>query len=311
MDIHNNLPLHSNTKSSQDSIGQVSTKTHLSNISQEIFSKDLIEELDTLNVSTIVKESTTSSNIDSASIKKEKVIIKLPSLISQGSTQSLVLPESNPTMKKFLSGFKRFQKTYFSQHHELYDALKFRQTPKTLVVGCCDSRVDPAIITDCDPGDLFVVRNVGNLVAPYKPDDNYHGVSAALEYAVKTLEVEIIIVLGHTHCGGIDALMRGNLKDTEFLGNWMKIAAQAKERTLKYFGDQDYEIQKKACEHASILNSVENLFTYPWIREKLQQGKLTLSGWYFDFDSGDLLGYNPDSGSFETLENRWSTSNKE
>jgi carbonic anhydrase len=130
---------------------------------------------------------------------------------------------------------RRFQKTYFGDNNELYKTLRQGQTPKTLLIGCCDSRVDPAIITDCDPGDLFVVRNVANLVAPYNPDKSYHGVSAALEFAVKGLKVQNIIIMGHTKCGGIEALMRGicDSGETEFIGNWMRIAQRAKEKVLK------------------------------------------------------------------------------
>ncbi|KAI8927626.1 carbonic anhydrase [Entophlyctis helioformis] len=208
---------------------------------------------------------------------------------------------ASPRMSKFLSGFKRFHKTYFASNTELFETLKNGQAPKTVLVGCCDSRVDPAILTDCDPGDLFVIRNVANLVAPYKPDTGFHGVSAALEFAVKALHVENIIVLGHSKCGGIDALMSGVYSQFEFIAPWMSIAQRAKEKTIKYFGDKPYDVQRRACEHASILQSLENLITYPWIRERLQAGEINMTGWYFDFEKGDLLGYNPDSLGFETL----------
>ena len=204
-------------------------------------------------------------------------------------------------MKKFLSGFKRFQKNYFAENTELFNTLKAGQSPKTVLVGCCDSRVDPALITDCDPGDLFVIRNVANLVAPYEPDNGKHGVSAALEYAVKILHVENIIVLGHSTCGGIDALLKGLPDDFEFIGPWVRIAERAKEKTLKYFANSPYEVQRRACEHASILQSLENLVTYPWINERLLKGELNITGWYFDFGKGDLLGYNPDTLNFEPL----------
>lgn len=164
------------------------------------------------------------------------------SLLSLRSTSSLApLPSSTTpdvpaqkVMGKFLSGFQRFHKTYFASNGNFFESLRHRQSPKTLIIGCSDSRVDPAIITDCDPGDLFVVRNVANLVAPYEPNYKLHGVSAALEFAIKTLKVESIIVLGHTHCGGIEHLMEGDSQDTEFLWAWMQIARRAKERTLKW-----------------------------------------------------------------------------
>ncbi|KAJ8331274.1 hypothetical protein QVD99_005693 [Batrachochytrium dendrobatidis] len=208
---------------------------------------------------------------------------------------------SQVQMGKFLSGFKRFRKTYFASNTALFDSLKKAQKPKTVLLGCCDSRVDPAILTDCDPGDLFVIRNVANLVAPYGPDSGYHGVASALEFAVLVLGVENIIVLGHSKCGGISALLRGVSPDFEFIAPWVSIAQQAKEKTLKYFGDRSEEEQQRACEHASILQTIENLVTYPWIKDRLQAGQLNLTGWYFDFESGDLLGYNPESLNFEPL----------
>ncbi|KAI9326053.1 putative carbonic anhydrase [Zopfochytrium polystomum] len=179
-------------------------------------------------------------------------------------------------------------------------------SPKMLLIACCDSRVDPAIISDCDPGDLFVVRNVANLVAPYTPDDNHHGVSAALEYAVKTLAVSSIVIMGHTRCGGIEALMNGIVesKVTEFIGPWMRVAMKAKERVVRHFSDHPPAFQLRACEHASILLSLENLVTYPWIRDRVAAGSLSIHGWYFDFEEGEMLAWNADTHVFEPLVNR-------
>ncbi|KAJ3072811.1 hypothetical protein HDU98_002835 [Podochytrium sp. JEL0797] len=220
-----------------------------------------------------------------------------------GSSASLKPEATNKQMAKFLTGFRRFQKTYFGDNSELFDSLKKGQSPKTLLIACCDSRVDPAIVTDCDPGDLFVVRNVANLVAPYNPDQGHHGVSAALEFAVKGLKVNNIIVMGHTKCGGIAALMRGitDSDETEFLGPWMTIAEKARTKVLKHFSHKDMDTQCRACEHASILLSLENLVSYPWVREKLMNETISIHGWYFDFEDGELLALNPDTLVFEPL----------
>ncbi|TPX39208.1 carbonic anhydrase [Synchytrium endobioticum] len=209
----------------------------------------------------------------------------------------------NNDMSKFLSGFKKFQKAFFQTNKDLYSKLAEGQSPKTLLVGCCDSRVDPAMITGCDPGDLFVIRNVANLVAPYAPDRGHHGVSAALEFAVKVLKVENIVVLGHVQCGGIRALMTMKPDDQsfEFIAPWMSIAERAREKSVKVFGDKDLETQCRYCELASILVSLENLMTYPWVKERLMSGDLMLNGWYFDFVTGQLIAYNPASNEFETL----------
>ncbi|TPX60250.1 carbonic anhydrase [Powellomyces hirtus] len=206
-------------------------------------------------------------------------------------------------MSKFLSGFRRFHNRYFADNTSVFSNLQHGQAPKTLLIGCCDSRCDPAIITDCDPGDIFVVRNVANLVPPYIANETgaLHGTSAAMEFAVKGLKVASIIVLGHTQCGGIAALLKGDHKGLEFIESWMRIAQRAKETTLKNFSDKDYAVQARACEHASILCSLQNLTTYPWIKERLATGEISINGWYFDFSTGDLLAYDPDSDSFQSI----------
>jgi len=206
-------------------------------------------------------------------------------------------------MQRLIKGFKRFKENYFQSDDRLYEQLGKRQFPKVLVVGCCDSRVDPAILTDCRPGDLFVVRNVANLVPPYEPDSHYHGVSAAVEYAVKCLNVEHVIVLGHSNCGGIEALMRSGRDEKvgEFLDPWIAIAGPALKAVERNLSSKPRMLQSRACEQASILLSLENLLSFPWIAERVEKGGLALHGWYFDLSAGELLGYHPDTGEFEKI----------
>ena len=206
-------------------------------------------------------------------------------------------------IKKFITGFKRFQENYFGRDHELFGQLKQGQHPSTLVIACSDSRVDPAILTDCEPGDLFVVRNVANLVPPYEAGGGLHGVSTALEFGVCVLEVQHIIVLGHSQCGGVHALLNGIPKGAkgEFIVDWVNIAARARERVLTELPDASPQEQWSACEEASILVSLENLLTFPWIKERVGQGALMLHGWYFDIETGELMAYDPFSGKFEPL----------
>lgn len=206
-------------------------------------------------------------------------------------------------IKKFIAGFKRFQENYFGGDQELYGRLREGQNPGAMVIACSDSRVDPAILMDCEPGDLFVVRNVANLVPPYEVGGGLHGVSAALEFGVRTLEVEHLIILGHSSCGGIHALMHGVPRGErpEFIANWVNISARARERVLAAFPDAAPQEQSHACEEASILVSLENLLTFPWIRERVQQGKLILHGWHFDLKTGKVMAYNPELGHFEPL----------
>lgn len=206
-------------------------------------------------------------------------------------------------ISKLVEGFKRFQADYFGHQQELFEILKKGQNPSTMVIACSDSRVDPAIITDCDPGDMFVVRNVANMVPPYETGGGLHGVSAALEYCVCVLGVKHIIVLGHSQCGGIHALMHGIPAglQAEFIGHWVNIAARAKDKVLAELPDAPADVQLCACEEASILVSLENLLTFPWIKQRVQQGGLSIHGWYFDIQKGQMVAYNPNNGCFELL----------
>lgn len=206
-------------------------------------------------------------------------------------------------IQKFIHGFRSFQEDYFSEDRELFDRLKQGQRPKVLLIGCSDSRVDPSMMVRSEPGDLFIVRNVANLVPPCEHDHSYHGVSAALEYAVCHLEVEHIIVLGHSRCGGIRSLLEGipAEKNGEYINKWVSIAERAKQQVLDTFAGAPPEQQAKACEHASILVSLENLLTFPWISERVKADRLDLHGWYFDIESGNLYSYQPTNGKFELL----------
>jgi carbonic anhydrase len=172
-----------------------------------------------------------------------------------------------------------------------------------MIIGCSDSRVDPAILTNCAPGDIFTVRNVANLVPPYVEDGGQHGVSAALEFAVCHLGVEHIIVLGHSQCGGINALMAGSCgcKGGGFISNWMSIATPAKEKVLAELPGKDAKLQQRAAEQAAILLSLENLHTFPWIDQRVKDGALSLHGWYFDLNAGELSEYKPTSGLFQKI----------
>lgn len=206
-------------------------------------------------------------------------------------------------IKKLIAGFKRFHENYFGGDQELFGQLRQGQSPSAMVIACSDSRVDPAILLDSEPGDLFMVRNVGNLVPPYEKGAGLHGVSTALEFGVCVLGVQHLIVLGHSRCGGIQALMQGIPAgaSAEFIINWVNIAARAKERVLAELPDATPQEQCCACEEASILVSLENLLTFPWIRDRAQRGTLVLHGWHFDIETGELVAYDPAIGRFESL----------
>ena len=207
------------------------------------------------------------------------------------------------SLKQLIEGFSRFRELHFAKDDALYrDLVEQGQMPKTLVVACCDARVDPALVLDCAPGDLFVIRNVANLVPPAENQGHYHGTSAALEFGVCKLGVEHIIVLGHAHCGGIQALMEGGVKkENTFISEWMGIVDTAHQYVQREFADAGIEQRQRACERQAVLVSLNNLMTFSWIRERVEQGTLTLHGWYFDIEHGQLLGYDASSRQFEML----------
>ncbi|MBE9532736.1 MAG: carbonic anhydrase [Proteobacteria bacterium] len=205
---------------------------------------------------------------------------------------------------KLLEGYQRFKQQYFGDDSRLYTSMQKGQPAKTLMIACCDSRVDPAILTDCDPGDLFTVRNVANLVPPSECDGHHHGTSAALEFAVNNLEVENIVIMGHANCGGIKALWEddGANNQTQFIHPWVSIAQPAKDWVKNKLSTSSVDVQIKACEQRAILESLANLMTFNCIRDKVKQGTLSLHGWYFDISSGELLSFNSTTGAFEVIE---------
>lgn len=209
-----------------------------------------------------------------------------------------------PSIQDFLSGFRRFQQHYYLDNDTLYAGLKQGQRPSTLLIGCCDSRVDPLMLTGCEPGELFIVRNVANLVPPCEKDGHHHGVSAALEYAVISLQVERIIVLGHASCGGIRALMEGitdRHEDGGFLATWLSIAEPARDYVLNRHADADVATQMALAERVSILVSLDNLLSFPWVKSRVEAGRLQLLGWYFDIQEGALYGFDAASQRFLPL----------
>ncbi len=208
---------------------------------------------------------------------------------------------SKHDLEKFIAGFEAFQKTYYGEAHGLYDDLTHGQHPRSLLIGCCDSRVDPSQLMGAEPGEIFVSRNVANLVPPCEPTgDGRHGVSAAIQFAVQSLNVERIIVLGHAKCGGIRALMQDDRENQpfDFVGSWVSIAEPARRQTKSAYGHTSFETQCRICEKTSILNSLNNLMSFPWVRDAVQAGQLTLHGWYFDLDRGELLAYSERAGQF-------------
>jgi len=200
-------------------------------------------------------------------------------------------------MENLVSGYRRFRSTSWPERKALFEKLAGGQKPHTLVIACSDSRVDPGMIFDSAPGELFVVRNVANLVPPYgPPDHNHHGTSAAIEFAVKVLEVSQIMVMGHALCGGAGALIDGAPPAAQdFLPDWIRIAEPA--RAVALAASDDPAEQRRAVEYQCVKLSLQNLTSFPWIRERIDAGTLVLHGAYFAVATGVLERLGPD-GTF-------------
>lgn len=209
-----------------------------------------------------------------------------------------------PATDSLIAGYQRFREGYYQQHQEqLIKLAKEGQFPKIALISCSDSRVEPSVILDCAPGDLFIIRNVANLVPPCEDYDSLHGTSAALEFAVTNLEVESIVVLGHTQCGGIQALMDApatNVPDT-FIGKWMQQLEGVRNDILNDASIQGKAQQYSCCEQKGIRHSLQNLMTFPWVKERVEAGTLKLHGWRYDLGSSELCAMDNESGEFTKI----------
>jgi carbonic anhydrase len=197
--------------------------------------------------------------------------------------------------QRLSDGYRAFRSGRLATEQSRYRELAERgQAPETMVVGCCDSRVSPEVIFDAGPGELFVVRNVANLVPPYSPDGLYHGVSAALEYGVTVLRVKHLVVLGHARCGGIQAYA-SNGPTGDFIGKWISLLAPAAASVHEHKQGDDY---LRCLEQASLKRSLDNLMTFPFVQAASKSNALTLFGAYFDVATGELSVLERGTGRF-------------
>jgi carbonic anhydrase len=201
---------------------------------------------------------------------------------------------------KLFKGYRNYRDGSYEHSRPLIEDLVARgQHPEVAVIACSDSRVDPAILFQADPGDLFVIRNVANLVPPMELEGTYHGTSAALEFAVLGLGVKHLMVLGHAHCGGIKAMMKPDSDSAfSFLPSWVSMLAAAHRRVLATMSQASEEARTQACEQNAVLVSLENLTTFPWVRERIESGDLELHGWYVDIAVPELCAYDGKLGKF-------------
>jgi carbonic anhydrase len=189
------------------------------------------------------------------------------------------------TFKEILEGYRLFREKYTIGDNSIMKYLsEYGQKPQIMLISCCDSRVDPALILQCDPGDLFIARNVANIVPPYEKDEALHGTSAALEFGICLLNVRHLILLGHSQCAGINALFSNqDLSNNDFITKWVSLI-KIPEKTVSDIDQDEYA-------KLGLTRSYENCLTFPWIKEKLAEKKLMIHRWFFDIKKGQIFTY--------------------
>ena len=207
-------------------------------------------------------------------------------------------------LKEFSAGHQAFKDVAFSKNKQRFKKLVDEgQNPKALFIGCSDSRVMPAMITGSKPGDLFIVRNIGNFVAPFNPDSDYHATAAAIEYAVSVLEISDIIICGHSDCGAIKALYTDIPKSKENIHTfkWLELGNEAKKVAMLAYKNDSKEKMLRYTEKISVIYQIDNLLTYPAVKKKVDDGTLFIHAWYYDMKSGEIEYYDEESYEFKPL----------
>jgi carbonic anhydrase len=207
-------------------------------------------------------------------------------------------------MEKLFKGILDFQSEVFEAHQDLFSELGRGQNPHTLFIGCSDSRVVPTLITQTNPGELFIVRNIANIVPPHNLKGQFVGTSSMIEYAVMVLNVDTIVVCGHSNCGGCYAINQPpeELENMPNLCVWLDIIKEIPERVNRLMvGDSDAE-REWITEEVNILVQMKNLLTYPFVNERVQAGTLKILGWYYIIETGEVFNFNDETGHFEIVE---------
>ena len=204
-----------------------------------------------------------------------------------------------------IDGYRHFYSSDWEAHRARWEELTEGQSPQVMVIACSDSRVDPALVFDSKPGEIFVVRNVAALVPPYETSPGFHGVSAAVEFAVQFLKVPEIVVMGHGRCGGCNAALSGNVADADHgegahIADWVRMLREARKGVVEQYGEEGREAGR-AMELAGVRVSLNNLMTFPYVAEKVENGSLKPQGAYFAIEDGELHVLNKESDKFETV----------
>jgi carbonic anhydrase len=206
-------------------------------------------------------------------------------------------------MKKLIEGAVAFRQNDFETHEQLFSELGKEQNPHTLFIGCSDSRLVPGMITTTMPGELFIVRNVANIVPPYQRSDEYLATISAIEFAIQALGVENIVVCGHSNCGGCAALYKpaAYFDKIPHTRKWLELAQPVKEKVLKLLPQGNDASREWLTEQMNVVEQIHHLLTYPFIAEKYEKGLISITGWYYIIETGEIYSYNADKGFFELI----------
>jgi len=210
-------------------------------------------------------------------------------------------------MKKLLDGVINFQENEFLKYKDHFTSLERKQEPHTLFIGCSDSRIDPALITDTLPGELFIVRNIANIVPHYRETAEYVATTSAIEYALTVLNVDNIVVCGHSNCGGCNALWNDDiLKNSPHTRKWLELALPVKSNIENYYGSRipDTREREWITEQFNIVEQMKHLLSYPEVEKRYTDKSLKIMGWYYIIETGDIFNYNTESKSFDLIRNK-------
>lgn len=204
---------------------------------------------------------------------------------------------------KLFKGYMKFRAEDFEAHRVLFQELGRQQKPHTLFIGCSDSRVVPNLITQTHPGELFIVRNVANIVPPYRQTEEYVSTTSAIEYAVLALEVDSIVICGHSNCGGCSALNESPaaLAHLPHVRKWLEVSREVRGRVDRLMIGDTMEEREWLTEQVNILVQLRNLLTYPYVRERYKAGKLQIYGWHYIIETGEIFNFNDEKEVFELL----------
>jgi len=206
-------------------------------------------------------------------------------------------------MKKLIEGAVHFRQNDFESHEQLFKELGNEQKPHTLFIGCSDSRLVPGMITTTKPGELFIIRNIANIVPPFQESGTYLAAISAIEFAVQALEVENIIVCGHSNCGGCAALFKPDsyFEKLPHTKKWLELALPVKRKVLQVIPEEKIAEREWLTEQMNIVEQLQHLLSYPFIAEKYQKGILQISGWHYIIETGEIFCYNTEKGFFELI----------